>query len=126
MYDDFIGEQVTCARLSKDGHCNVVSVLANKVLLYDKSTGELLNEYAGHVNKSYQIENCMNNDLNEIISGSEDGYVYIWDLVDAKVKQKLKHSSDRTVHSLSYHPDHDKLMSAQEQYIYLWEKKIKI
>ena len=126
MFDDFIGEQVTCARLSKDGHCNVVSVLANKVLLYDKSNGELLNEYGGHVNKSYQIENCMNNDLNEIISGSEDGFVYIWDLVDAKIKQKLKHSSDRSVHSLNYHPDHDKLITAQEQFIYLWEKKIKV
>jgi hypothetical protein len=32
MYDDCIGEQVTCARLSKDGHCNVVSVVRVRVM----------------------------------------------------------------------------------------------
>lgn len=124
LYDDYIGEAVTCSHFSKDNQCVLTSVLANKIYLFDKTNGELLNEFSGHLNKSYQLENCMNNDSNEIISGSEDGHVYVWDLIGANVKYKLKHSNSNTVHSLSYHPDSDKLLSAQEQYVYLWEKKL--
>ena len=80
----------------------------------------MLNEYAGHLNRMYQLENCFNNKCSQIYLGSEDGHVYVWDLVDAKSKQKLKHSNEKTVHSLSYHPDEDKLLSAQEQFVYLW------
>jgi mitogen-activated protein kinase organizer 1 len=120
MICDFIGEQVTCSTLSKDDQCTLVSTLANKILLFDKQSGELLNEYKGHLNKTYQIENCMNNISSEIYSGSEDGYVYVWDLVGAKVKQKLEHANVKTVHSLSFHPEESKLLSVQEQYVYLW------
>lgn len=120
MKCDYIGKPVTCSTMSKDDQCLLISVLDNRLLLLDKQSGELLNEYKGHVNKTYQIESLMNNDCNEIISGSEDGNVYIWDVVDAKIKQKLKHMNNKTVHSLSQHPDQNKLLSAQEQYVYLW------
>lgn len=122
MQCDYVGEQVTCSTLSKDDQCILVSVLANKLLLFDKQSGELLSEYQGHINKTYQIENCMNNDFSEIISGSEDGNVCIWSLIDSKIKQKLKHTNFTTVHSLSYHPEESKLLTAQEKFVYLWSK----
>jgi len=120
MYCDYIGEQVTCSTLTKDGQCLLVSVLGSRVLLFDKISGELLSEYKGHVNKNYHIENCMNHGCSEVLSGSEDGFVYAWDVIDAKIKFKLKHANDKTVHSLNYHPDLKQLLTAQEQYIYLW------
>ena len=119
---DYIGEQVTCSTLSKDDQCMLVSVLDNRLMLFDKSSGELLSEYKGHVNKSYNVENCMNNTSSQIFSGSEDGFVYVWDLVDSKIKQKLQHGTGKTVHSLSYHPEEKKLLTAQEQFIYLWKE----
>ncbi len=111
--------------MSKDDQCTLVSTLSNKLLLFDKQSGELLSEYKGHINKTYQIENCMNNISSEIYSGSEDGFIYIWDLVDSKVKQKLKHANEKTVHSLSFHPEENKLLSAQEQFVYLWSSSNK-
>ena len=120
MFCDYVGEAITCSTLSSDEQCMLVSVLDSRLLLIDKQTGEMLNEYTGHVNRTYQLENCMNNESSEVISGSEDGHVYIFDLVDAKCKQKLKHANEKTVHSLSYHPSDAKLLSAQEQSVYLW------
>ena len=120
MFCDYMGEPATCASLSKDDQCILVSVLGNRILLLDKMSGELLNEYKGHTNKQYQIESCLNNESSEIFSGSEDGYVYRWDLLEAKIKQRLKHDTDKTVHSISYHPDENKLLSAQERFVYLW------
>ncbi len=123
MQCDFMGEQVTCSTLSKDDQCVLVSLLADRLLLIDKASGEMLNEYTGHVNKMYQLENCMDNKCSTIFSGSEDGHVYIWDLVEGKVRHKLKHSNEKTVNSISYHPEEDKMLSAQEQSVYLWSKK---
>ncbi len=123
MFCDYIGEQVTCAKLSKDDQCILASVTDSRILLLDKLSGELLNEYKGHLNKTYQIESCMNNSSSEILTGSEDGLVYVFDVVDGKVKQKLKHGNERTaVHSLSFHPEVEekKLLTAQEQFMYLW------
>ena len=37
---------VTCVSLTGDGQCVLVSTLANCLYLIDKTTGELLNEYA--------------------------------------------------------------------------------
>ena len=42
-------------------------------------------------------------------------------MVDSSVKFKLKHVTEKAVHSLNYHPDENKLVTAQEQFIYLWE-----
>ena len=123
MQCDYIGDPVTCSKLSKDDQCILVSAMPNRVLLFDKLTGELLNEYKGHMNRLYQLENCMNNTCSQIMSGSEDGNVYIWELIDAKIRQKLKHANDKTVHSLSYHPEEKKLLSAQENFVYLWTEK---
>ncbi len=118
---DYIGYPVTCSILSKDEQGILISILDNRLIFLEKSSGEFLSEYKGHVNKNYHLENCMNLNCSEILSGSEDGYVYVWDVVDSKIKYKLKHGNDKTVHSLNYHPDRKKLLTAQEQYIYLWD-----
>ena len=112
--------------MSKDDQCILVSTLSNKIRLFDKTSGELLSEYVGHKNKNYHIENCMNHECSQILSGSEDGNVYSWNVLDSKINFKLKHANDRTVHSLSYHPDLNQLLSAQEKFIYLWESDAKM
>ena len=38
--------------------------------------------YKGHKNTKYKIDSCMNNKDDQVLSGSEDGYVYIWDLIE--------------------------------------------
>ena len=127
LTSDYIGVPVTCSTLSKDDQCILVSVLDNKLLIFDKQSGELLNEYSGHRNKLYNLENCMNQNCDLIMSGSEDGCVYAWDVVDSKIKFKLKHANDKTVPCLSYHPEEKKLLSSQENHIYLWvDNEIKL
>jgi mitogen-activated protein kinase organizer 1 len=55
------------------------------------------------------------------LAGSEDGFVYIWDLVDAKLVGKLDHNLENVpVHSLSFHPDQSRLCTAAKDFIYLW------
>lgn len=116
---------MTCAHISSDNQCTLVSTLASRLFLFDKQSGQLLNEFTGHRNYQYNVESCLSNKCDLVYSGSEDGFLYVWDLVDAVVKQKLMHATERAVHSLSYHPEEDKLLSAQEQFVYLWSKSKK-
>lgn len=52
-----------------------------------------------------------------VISGSEDGYIYIWDLIEAKIKHKVRLKENRVVHSLCQHPEEICLLAATEKNI---------
>jgi len=55
-----------------------------------------------------------------VISGSEDGIIYIWDLIDAKVKEKVLVKTARTIHSLSLHLQEDLMLAACEDQVYMF------
>ncbi|AQK52940.1 Transducin/WD40 repeat-like superfamily protein [Zea mays] len=107
----------------KNSHCNLMEdqrkwknlsqvVVEGKLLLmhsiwmricYFRSSGELLQEYKGHTCKSFKMDSCLTNDDAFVVGGSEDGYIFFWELVDAPVVARFRaHSS--VVTSISYHP----------------------
>ena len=96
------------------------------IKLFDKQTGELLNEFAGHVNKNYRVEAVLNHTDHFVLSGSENGFVYVWDMVDGKLVKKLDHaldgaiSSGITIHSLAFHPKSAELLTAVRGKVYIW------
>ena len=70
--------------MTRDGQCILVSTLDSTVKLMDKDSGEMLNEYTGHVNNSYKVASCVSSADTHILAGSEDGKVYIWDLIGVR------------------------------------------
>ena len=40
--------------------------------------------YTGHKNESYKIDSVISSSDKYIFSGSEDGHVYVWDLVEVR------------------------------------------
>ncbi|KAK9162680.1 hypothetical protein Syun_003582 [Stephania yunnanensis] len=100
---DNLGQPVNCVSLSNDGNCVLAGCLDSTLRLLDRTTGELLQEYKGHTCKSYKTDCCLTNSDAHVVSGSEDGSVFFWDLVDASVISSFRaHSS--VVTSVSYHP----------------------
>ena len=53
----------------------LVSCVANSIKLFDKSSGELLSEYSGHINKEYRLDCCLDHTDKYVLSGSENGQV---------------------------------------------------
>ncbi|KFM67883.1 WD repeat domain-containing protein 83, partial [Stegodyphus mimosarum] len=90
LYQDNLGCSVNCIRFTKDGQCVLASCLDNALRLVDKDSGEILSEYRGHKNENYRIESCLSNTDSLIISGSEEGCVYFWDLIEGTIKTKLE------------------------------------
>lgn len=84
--------------------------LAQKLSNY--STGKFLKVYTGHVNKVYCITSTFSvTNGKYIVSGSEDNCVYLWDLQQKTMIQKLEGHSD-TVISVTCHPAENKIASA--------------
>ncbi|CAH1403017.1 unnamed protein product [Nezara viridula] len=116
---DYIGEPVISVNITQDGQCYVVGS-ANKIWLFDKSTGELLNEYTGHETGDYQVECGVDRKDRHVISGAVDGNIYCWDLIGGSIVSKLNHKKATTVHSFDSHPTSDFLVTAIKENIWLW------
>ncbi|VDM59473.1 unnamed protein product [Angiostrongylus costaricensis] len=122
LHIDFMGENVNCVHFTPDANCVLASVQDGNIRLMDKSSGKMLASYVGHKNFEYKLDSCVLASVEEIASGSEDGFVYIWSLLDSNVVAKLEHPS-KIVHSLSAHPKKKHLLTAAGQLVYLWVTK---
>ncbi len=133
LLTDFVGSPVASVTFTRDGQCLLVAGSnGDPVRLFDKSTGEMLQEYSGHVNSKYRVEALLDRTDRLVLSGSEDGSVHVWDLVEGTRLGKLDHShktqtalgevsiSAVTVHSLSFHPDKCELLTAARGSFYVW------
>ncbi|KAH3764616.1 mitogen-activated protein kinase organizer 1 [Pelomyxa schiedti] len=107
---DQMGQPVTSVMLSNDRKCILAVCLDNTIRLIDRASGELLNEYTGHVNSNYKLSGCFSNTDAQVVCGSEDGKIFIWDLVSATVSTSIRAHS-KTVGYVSYHPKHPCLLS---------------
>ncbi|MFH4977874.1 hypothetical protein AB6A40_004583 [Gnathostoma spinigerum] len=120
MTIDYMGESVTCVQLSPDGQSVLVSTMDSTVRLIDKVNGHLLAEYKGHINRDYRVESCTLSDEMHVISGSENGDVYVWNLLSMSVVQRLHHRS-KIIHSISAHPSKPYLLTAANNHFFLWK-----
>ncbi len=114
-------ETVTSVSFTRDSQCCLVSTQDSTLRLMDKDTGELLNEYTGHTNSSYKIDSCLNDKDTHIFSGSEDGKVYIWDLIEAKVLHTLSNPGGKVIHSLCHHPTEPVLLTVAGGNLHVWK-----
>ena len=83
-------EPVTSVQQTRDGNAVLVSTLDSTIRLMDKGNGQLLQSYQGHTNKDYRIRSCLGMADSVLVSGSEDGHLYAWDVLEGKIIQKLK------------------------------------
>lgn len=109
VHVDRFTDSVTCVSLSRDAKCVLTSTLGSRIQLYEASNGKDLNTYTGHSSSRFKISSCLSNTEAHVVSGSENGSIYIWGLVDGKLEQKLTPSrSSSSVHravcGLDYHP----------------------
>ncbi|XP_076800912.1 WD repeat domain-containing protein 83-like [Clavelina lepadiformis] len=120
MFSDFIGSAVTSAKFSKDGQCILSSAHDNTLRLLDVTTGEMLGEYTGHKNSKYMIECGLNYKDDHVLSGSEDGLIYIWDLVEGTITKRVAVRPNKVIHSLTLHPEENLMIAACEDKIYFF------
>ncbi|PVU94165.1 hypothetical protein BB559_003065 [Furculomyces boomerangus] len=111
LFEDCISEAITCIYESSDNNCVLVTSLDNKIRLFDKSDGSLLNTYQGHTASKYRIKSCLDVNDEIVVSGSEDGNIYFWNMLQASVLGNLSQHTN-IVNSVSVSKNNKYLASS--------------
>ncbi|MCJ1394881.1 hypothetical protein MMC18_007761 [Xylographa bjoerkii] len=90
VHVDVVGHPVTSVCPTGDGAAVLVSTLDSTLRLMDRANGQLLQAYRAHSNTEYRVRSCLGLNDAVVVSGSEDGYLYAWDLLEGKVVEKMR------------------------------------
>jgi len=74
----------------------LVSTLDSTIRLMDRANGKLLQSFkaSDYVNTSYRIRSTLGLNDSVVVSGSENGTIFVWDLLEGSVKHRLRHNSE--------------------------------
>ena len=117
------GSAVTSISMTSDGQCYLVSTTkaSDSIKLMDKTNGSMLQEYSGVPNtKGYRIECCVGFESRQVLSGSDNGHVLLYDLVKGDRVQDLKVNDNQVVHSLCYHPSKEQFACASKNKVFIF------
>ena len=90
MADSRLKAPITCVQRTIDGNANLVSTLDSTIRLIDKGNGSLLQNYKGHSNIDYRIRSALGMADAVVVSGSEDGHLYAWNLLQGKAVERMQ------------------------------------
>lgn len=100
LIKDFICDKgLTSIQITEDNKCILLNCLDDKLRLINKLNGKLLNEYSNdkYVNNQYSIKSCFGFGDEYVISGTENGNILIWDLVEGnKQEPVILDNNDKT------------------------------
>ena len=112
---DLIGPAITSLTLTTDTNALLVSTLDSKIRLFDKSSGGCLQTYSGgHTNTDFRVRSCVGGPGDVwVLTGSEDGKVVAYDLVDGREVACLKELHEgKVVSAVAFHPRGGQWVSA--------------
>ncbi|KAL9042000.1 MAG: hypothetical protein Q9214_003919, partial [Letrouitia sp. 1 TL-2023] len=95
-------EPITSVQQTRDGSAVLVSSLDSTIRLMDKSNGQLLQSYKGHTNKEFRIRSCLGLNDGVVISGSEDGRIYVWDMEGGQIVETLPAHNGKVASAIAY------------------------
>uniref|UniRef100_A0A8C9PJP4 WD repeat domain-containing protein 83 n=1 Tax=Spermophilus dauricus TaxID=99837 RepID=A0A8C9PJP4_SPEDA len=78
--------------------------------------------YTGHQNKQYKLDCCLSERDTHVVSCSEDGKVFFWDLVEGSLALALP-VGPGVVQSLAFHPTEPCLLTAMAGRIQCWREE---
>lgn len=116
------GSAISSISLTSDGQCYLVNTAKSEdsLKLMDKTNGSMLQEYHGVSNKKgYRIEAVIGHESRQVLSGSDEGKVTLFDLVKGN-KQETYDVSQDVVHSISFHPSKEQFTCASKSKVYVY------
>jgi mitogen-activated protein kinase organizer 1 len=96
METDVLPAAVTSVTPAQDGQSYLVSTLDSAVRLMDRVSGKCLQRFDadGFRNEEYRVRSTLAMGDGCVVSGSEDGRVFVWDVLTGKVVERVRHVQD--------------------------------
>lgn len=125
---DDIGAPVTSLALSRDGNCALVASLGNGLCLLNRESGSTLSTYNGCGSNTFSVGCDVLFDDAFVISGSEDGNIHLFDIVDGGSPLLCISDNDidkAVVGAIAAHPaKHMVLAGNHNGVVKLWQIKV--
>jgi WD40 repeat protein len=77
-------DPVTALVPTQDGQTLLITTLDSHIRLMDSTTGQMLNDFTGHVNSSYRCRASFGHAEASVVCGDEKGMIWAWDLLDVR------------------------------------------
>jgi mitogen-activated protein kinase organizer 1 len=96
---DVIGYPCTSLAVSKKGTEMLVGALDSTLRLMDRANGELLKTYKddAFVNRDLRVRSTLGLNDSVVLSGSDNGMVFVWDIMGGECLHRFRHSEMREV-----------------------------
>ncbi|KAI0819085.1 WD40 repeat-like protein [Irpex lacteus] len=129
-FERFEGE-LTSVKISDDSRYALLNRapprLAGEILLWEISTGMIVRKYTGHEHEKHVLRSCFGGvDENFIVTGSEDGDVYIWHRETATLLEMLEGHGAGSVNSAVWNPRNERMFAtcSDDHTVRIWEAPI--
>ncbi|KAF7322514.1 WD-domain-containing protein [Mycena chlorophos] len=119
----FEGE-LTSLSVSRDSHCALVNSSPDDIQLWDLHASRLVRRYTGQRQSTDIIRSCFGGiENNFIVSGSEDGNVYIWHRDTGVLLEVLEGHGAGSVNCVAWNPRNDRMFAScsDDHSIRIWE-----
>ncbi|KAI0273432.1 WD40 repeat-like protein [Gloeopeniophorella convolvens] len=119
-----LGGQLTSVKISSDSRYALVNHAPDEIHLWDLSTGRLTRKYTGQRQGQHIIRSCFGGvDGNFVVSGSEDGNVYVWHRDRGILLDVLAGHGNGSVNSVAWNPRNMQMFAScsDDCSIRLWE-----
>ncbi|KAH0787985.1 WD40 repeat-like protein [Histomonas meleagridis] len=86
---DHICNSIVHMELTSEHQAMLITTLESQILFVTKQQGQVLSSYGGHLCSSYYIKSHFASHEALVVSGSETGEVFAWELTEGTVQQRF-------------------------------------
>jgi WD40 repeat protein len=105
-------DSITSLCLSRDGRYALISLANQEIQIWDFNRKRQLQKFQGHIQTKYVLRSCFGGaDQNFVMSGSEDGNIYIWHRKTNALFLTLP-GHQKTVNAVSWSPNPDPMFAS--------------
>ncbi|RDX46846.1 WD40 repeat-like protein [Lentinus brumalis] len=121
--------ELTSVKISADSQYALINRASEsgppaEIHLLDLATEQVVRKYAGHSQSKHVIRSCFGGvEGNFVVSGSEDGNVYIWHRDSGALLEVLSGHGEGSVNSVAWNPVNERMFAScsDDKTIRIWE-----
>lgn len=119
-----LSPELTCVSISDDSKYALINQSPNQLLLYSLDDHKLIRRYVGQKQGRFIIRSCFGGlDRNFILSGSEDGKIYVWHMETGALIEVLSGHGEGTVNAVAWNSNHPPLFASasDDHTVRIWQ-----
>jgi len=116
--------ELSSVKVSRDSQYALINHAPDEILLWDLNSGRLARKFTGQRQGKHVIRSCFGGiDGNFVVSGSEDGNVYVWHRDTGTLLETLPGHGKGSVNSVAWNPRNERMFAtcSDDCTIRIWE-----